>query len=146
MHPLEGHGRMILVRTDDLTPPERAEIGEFFGLVERTKSLDGLPVVAAALTGLSAFIIALIAVVATVATFRTGIITTIMITAISMVIAYGIANGHARARTSAVYERLLVLITCNERCRIAAEEIRQSDAWYAKLLPPIPAPASPAAG
>lgn len=128
-------GRTILIRTDDLTPQERADVSEFFRLVARLKYLGELSggwFVSVGISG--AIATALLVLVSTPATICAGALTIIGATT-----AYVAANAHVRVGTSEVHNLMLGIVHHNERCRIAALQLRQTPVWYAKLLPEIPA-------
>lgn len=131
-------GRTVLVRTDDLTPAERAEVSEFFWLVQRIRKLDDRP-----FDGMvGAVAVGLLAVLISTGLGSTARIVVGFLAILGTVVTYGVANGYARKHAPAVFEELLAIARRNERCRIAASQLRQASEVYAKLLPQLDEPAT----
>lgn len=131
-------GRTVLVRTDDLTQAERAEVSEFFRLVQQIRKLDDRPFDRM----VGAVAIGLLAVLTSTGLGATARIVVGFLAILGTVITYGVANGYARKHTPAVFEELLAIARRNERCRIAATQLRQASEVYARLLPQLDAPAT----
>lgn len=129
-------GRTVLVRIDDLTPNERAEVCEFFRLVQEARTLADRPhghMMSAVAMGVCAVVIA------GGLGGPTWAIGAGALSVIGSMVSYGIANGYARKHMGTIFEGLLAIAKRNERCHIAASQLRQASAWYAKLLPEISA-------
>lgn len=131
-------GRTVLVRTDDLTECERVVVSEFFRVVQQVRKLDDRPHDAAFGTFVIPFILALLAGSHGVAWFiGMGCLAVIL-----SAFAYAVMSRYVRAIMPAMFEELLAIVQRNERCRIAATQLRQASETYARLLPQLDAPAT----